>query len=131
MKGEKVTIRGADLIEGWKRGVEGGWSATLVAEPKNLLRDGWPWSGFSYDKAARRIMVKSGGDPRLYVFETVVRERGIDLVGKKDAKIEEITVVDTLNSHHTDGGQAHHHVDGGQKLGLFWVRLGSLVRFLG
>jgi hypothetical protein len=54
------------------------------------------WSEFSYDNAARRITVKSGGDPRLHVFETVVREQGIDLIGKKDAKIEEITVVDTL-----------------------------------
>ena len=43
-------------------------------------------------------MVKSGGDPRLHVFETVVREQGIDLVGKKDTKIEEITVVDTLRA---------------------------------
>jgi hypothetical protein len=98
MKGEKVTISGADLIEGWKRDVEGSWSATMAAEPKKLLRDGRPWNEFSYDKAARRIMVKSGGDPRLHVFETVLREQGIDLVGKKDAKIEEITVVDTLKA---------------------------------
>ena len=40
-------------------------------------------------------MVKEGGDPRLHVWETVVRERGIILAGKKDVKIEEITVVDT------------------------------------
>ena len=98
MKGEKVTISGADLIEGWKREVEGSWSANLAAEPKKLLRDGQPWSKFSFDKAARRIMVKSGGDPRLHVFETVLREQGIDLVGKKDAKIEEIMVVDTLKA---------------------------------
>jgi hypothetical protein len=43
-------------------------------------------------------MVKSGGDPRLHVFETVLREQGIDLVGKKDAKIEEIMVLDTLKA---------------------------------
>ena len=98
MKGEKVTISGADLIEGWKREVDGSWSATLAAEPKKLLHDGQPWSEFSYDKAAKRIMVKSGGDPRLHVFETVLREQGIDLVGKKDAKIEDITVVDTLKA---------------------------------
>lgn len=98
MKGEKVTISGADLIEGWKREVDGIWSAILVAEPKKLLRDGQPWSKFSYDKAARRIMVKSGGDPRMHVFETVMRVQGIDLIGKKDAKIEEITVVDTLKA---------------------------------
>jgi hypothetical protein len=98
MKGEKVTISGAELIEGWKREVDGSWSATLAAEPKKLLRDGQPWSEFSYDQAARRIMVKAGGDPRLHVFETVQREQGIDLAGKKDVKIEEITVVDTLKA---------------------------------
>ena len=97
-KGEKVTISGADLIEDWKREVDGSWSATLVAEPKQVLRDGRPWSQFSYDKAAERILVKAGGDPRLHVFETVLRRQGIDLVGKKDAKIEEIKVVDTLKS---------------------------------
>ena len=98
MKGEKVTISGADLIEGWKREVDGSWSATLVAEPKKLLRNGRPWSKFSYDKAARRIMVKSGGDPRMHVFETVMREQGIDLTGKKDTRIEEIEVVNTLKA---------------------------------
>jgi hypothetical protein len=98
MKGEKVTISGADLIEGWQRGAEGSWSAPLAAEPKKVLRDGQPWREFRYDKAAKRIMVKSGGDPRLHVFETVLREQGIDLVGKKDTKIEEITVVDTLKA---------------------------------
>ena len=49
MKGEKVTISGADLIEGWKREADGSWSAPLAAEPKKLLRDGQPWSEFSYD----------------------------------------------------------------------------------
>ena len=96
MKGENVTISGADLIEGWKREADGSWSAPLAAEPKRVLRDGQPWSEFSYDKAARRIMVKTGGDPRLHVFETVVREQGIDLAGKKDVKVEGITVANTL-----------------------------------
>jgi len=96
MKGEKVTISGADLIEGWTREGDGSWSATLAAEPKKVLRDGQPWSEFSYDKAAKRILVKAGGDPRLHVFETILREQAIDLGGKKDVKIEEITVVDTL-----------------------------------
>jgi hypothetical protein len=95
MKGEKVTISGADLIEGWKREVEGSWSALLAVEPKRVLRDGQRWTGFSYDRAARRIIVKEGGDPRLHVLETIVREQGITLAGKKDVKIEEITVVDT------------------------------------
>ena len=95
MKGEKVTISGADTIEGWKR--EGGaWSAPLAAEPKKLLRDGRPWSEFTYDEAAKRIVVKTGGDPRLHLFETVVRGSGINLAGRKDVKVEGVTVVDTL-----------------------------------
>jgi hypothetical protein len=98
MNGEKVAISGADLIEGWRREVDGSWSATLAAEPKKVLRDGQPWSEFSYEQAAKRIMVKAGGDPRLHIFETVVREHGIDLLGKKNAKIEEITVVDELKA---------------------------------
>ena len=98
MRGEKVSISGADLIEGWKREVDGSWSTPLAAEPKKVLRDGQPWSEFSYDKAAKRITTKTGGDPRLHVLETVVRERGIDLAGKKDTKIEEIKVVDTLKA---------------------------------
>jgi len=98
MQGEKVTISGADLIEGWQREAEGSWSAPLAAEPKKVLRDGQPWREFRYDQAAQRITMKTGGDPRLHVFETVLREQGIDLVGKKDAKIKEITVVDTLEA---------------------------------
>ena len=98
MQGEKVTISGADLIKGWKRKSDGGWSAPLAAEPKKLLRDGRTWCEFSYDKAASRIMVKSGGDPRLHVFETVLREQGINLVSKKDIKIEGVRVVDTLKT---------------------------------
>jgi hypothetical protein len=98
MRTEKVTISGADLIEGWKREVDGSWSAPLAVEPRRVLRDGQQWSGFSYDAKARRIIVKEGGDPRLHILETVVREQGIDLAGKKDTKIEGITVVDTLQA---------------------------------
>ena len=64
----------------------------LAGEPKKILRDGQPWPQFTYDKATRRIMVPAGGDPRLHVFETVVREQGIDLAGKKDVRIDGITV---------------------------------------
>ena len=96
MKGEKVTISGADAIEGWQRAADGSWSAPLAAEPKKVLRDGQPWTEFTHDKAAGRIMVKTGGDPRLHVFETVVREQGIDLAGKKDVQVDGITVVNTL-----------------------------------
>ena len=96
MKGEKVTISGTDLIEGWKREADGSWSAPLPAEPKKVQRDGQPWGEFAYDQTGKRIMVKSGGDPRLHLFETVVREQGIDLNGKKDVKVGDITVVNAL-----------------------------------
>ena len=91
-KGEKVTISYADLIEGWNREADSTWSATLAAEPKKVLRDGLPWSRFSYDKAAKRITVESGDDPRLHVFETVLREQAINLGGKNDVKVENIAV---------------------------------------
>ena len=41
-------------------------------------------------------LVKTGGDPRLHVIETVVRELGIDLDGKQDVQVDGITVVNTL-----------------------------------
>jgi hypothetical protein len=95
MKDEMVTISGADLIEGWQRETNGSWSSPLPPEPKRILRDGQPWSEFSYQPATRRIVVKSG-DPRLHLFETVVREKGIDLNGKKDVKVEGIIVTNIL-----------------------------------
>jgi hypothetical protein len=97
MKGENVTISGADLIEGWERGADGSWSAPLPSEPKRILRDGQPWSEFNYDATAKRIVVKRG-DPRLHLFETVVREHGIDLSDKRDVKIEDVVVTNTLNA---------------------------------
>ena len=98
MQGEEVRISGANLIAGWKREGNGGWSAPLAAEPKQVLRDGQPWSEFSYDQAARRITLKAGGDARRHVFETVLREQGVDLAGKPNARIEGIAVVDTLKA---------------------------------
>ena len=98
MPGEKVIISGADLIEGWQREADGSWSAPLAAAPTQVLRDGRPWRDFHYDQAARRITVKTGGDPRLQVFESVLREKGIDLAGTKDTRMEEIMVMDTLKA---------------------------------
>jgi polygalacturonase len=94
----KVTISGANLIEGWQREADGTWSAALATTPKKVLRDGRPWSEFTYDPATQRVTLKTGGDPRLHVFETEVRDRGIDLTGKKDVKLEGITVVNTLKA---------------------------------
>ena len=38
----------------------------------------------------------TGGDPRLHLFETVVREQGIDFGVHKDVVVEGITVSNTL-----------------------------------
>ncbi len=97
MKGETVTISGADLIEGWKREVDGSWSAAMPKKPRRLFRDGGSWVGFTYDAKAKRILVR-GSDPRLHLFETVVRDRGIDLKAKRGIKIDNISVRDTLKS---------------------------------
>ena len=96
MDNEKVTISGANLIEGWRRKADGSWWAPLLDEPKQVLRDGQPWSGYTYDKTTRRITAKACGDLRLHVFETIVRERGIDRNGKQDVRVDGITVVNTL-----------------------------------
>ncbi|HET6387479.1 MAG TPA: DUF1565 domain-containing protein [Armatimonadota bacterium] len=97
MKGEKVTISGADLVEGWQRD-GAAWSAHCPARPKKLLRDGKPWTRFTYDPAATRILVKTGGDPRLHLFETIVRARGIDLAGRENVKIEgDVKVINTVD----------------------------------
>jgi hypothetical protein len=97
MKGETVVISGADLIDNWRHEADGSWSASLASEPRRLLRDGQPWCGFRYDQASRRIVIGQG-DPRLHVFETVVRKQGIDLGGVKDVKIEGITTTNTAGN---------------------------------
>jgi hypothetical protein len=94
MPGERVVMSGADLIEGWRRELDGTWSATVPSEPKVVLRDGQPWSEFGYDSTARRVTVKSG-DPRVHVFETVVRAQPIELGDQREVKLEGITVVNT------------------------------------
>jgi hypothetical protein len=96
LEGERVAISGADLIQGWSRDHAGSWSAPLRGPPKRIVRDGHVWTEFSFDEAAKRISIKSGGDPRLHVFESVLRERVIDLSAAKDAKLERIDIIDTL-----------------------------------
>ena len=105
MQGEKVTVSGADLVQGWKRQPDGGWvSQILTMEPRKLLRDGQPWTEFAWSRASDgddgsgMITVKTGGDPRLHVFETVVREHGLVLDRAKSVKIEGIEVVNTLGT---------------------------------
>jgi hypothetical protein len=86
--GEHVTLSGADLIEGWSRGPAGTWSAAVSSRPRRLLRDGQPWTDFTYDGEGKRIVIKDkDGDPRLHRFETIVRERGIDPADTKDVRI--------------------------------------------
>ncbi len=96
MKGENVTISGTDLVENWRREADGNWSAPLPSAPKKVLRDGQPFSEFTYGQIDRRIRV-TNGDPRLHLFETVVRKQGIDLSSSSNAEIEWIVVVNTLN----------------------------------
>lgn len=93
--GEQVTLSGADAIEGWERQPDGSWSAPLKSAPRKILRDGQSWGEFKYDRTRKRIVLK-GGDPRIHLFETVVRKQAIQLGGKKDAKIERISVRNLL-----------------------------------
>jgi len=95
MTGETVILSGADLVQDWTRDSNGGWSAPLAQAPRKFVRDGNLWSDFVYDEGSRRIRVKNG-DPRLHQFETVVRDRGIDLAGKTGVSLEGLTVKDTL-----------------------------------
>jgi hypothetical protein len=108
MKGEKVIVSGADLIEGWKR-KDKGWAAPLAGMPTKVLRDGQPWkdaevTSYPSPAAVNRIILPSGDDPRLHVFEGVVRQNGIDLSGRKDVKVEGIEVANTLGEP-TAGGR--------------------------
>jgi len=105
MPGEKVTVSGADLVQGWKRQPDGSWvSQILSMKPTKLLRDGQPWTDFVWNRTSDRndgagtITVKTGGDPRLHVFETVVREHGLVLDKAKGIKIKGIEVVNTLGT---------------------------------
>ena len=43
-------------------------------------------------------MLNMSGDPRLRVFEIVLRERGIDTTGRKNVKVEGFTVINTLKA---------------------------------
>ena len=94
MTGESVVLSGADLIEGWVKQADGSWSAALPSVPKQVLRDGQPWREFSYGANSRRISVR-GSDPRLHLFETVVRQKMTDLAGRKNVKLEGITITNT------------------------------------
>jgi hypothetical protein len=89
--GETALISRADLIDGWQRQTDGSWSAAVAAEPKRVFQDGQPFTGFAYDQEAKHVVVKHG-DPRLHVFETMVRDRAIDLADRKRVKVEGIGI---------------------------------------
>ncbi len=98
MKGERVIISGADRITGWRREDGGGWSALLGEAPTTVLRDGEKLTDFAYHAGSKRITVTGSGDPRLHVFETIVRQHGLDLNSKKSFEVEGIETVHTLGS---------------------------------
>jgi len=104
-KGEKVTISGADEISGWKRQGDA-WAAPLAAKPTRFLRDGEPFTAFTYDDAAKTVAV-SGFDPRLSLMETVVRDNAIDLSSAPATKIAGLDTADTLGE--AVVGQAKQH----------------------
>ena len=76
----------ADAIEGWQQADDSTWSAPLAGEPKKVLRDGQPWTEFTYDKAVRRIMVKTGGDPPARFRDS--RAEGGDRSGRQEGRTD-------------------------------------------
>jgi hypothetical protein len=92
MNGERVVISGADVVDGWRREGPGRWSAPLAAAPTIILRDGQPWREFAYDALSKRLFLEAGGDPRLHLIESVVRDKGIDLTGRSSVQIVNIDV---------------------------------------
>ncbi len=95
MEDEQVVISGADLIENWTREEDGTWWAPISTEPKKILRDGQPTGAYRYDSAARRIEVK--GDPRLHVYETLVRVHGMELGDYDQVRVEGVSITNTLS----------------------------------
>lgn len=90
MPGEQVVISDADVLDGWTRIKNGIWSAPVNSRPKKLLRDGRLYRDFVYDRAARTIVVK-GGDPRLHLFESVVRQKPLDLGATPNVQVTGIS----------------------------------------
>ena len=88
-------ISGADLLVGWKRDGDR-WVTPLETRPQKVLCDGQPWNEFSYDAEARQMLVR-GRDPRLHTIESVVREHGLDLAGRK-VRVEGVAVVDVTGT---------------------------------
>ncbi|MBN2583924.1 MAG: hypothetical protein JXL80_12725, partial [Planctomycetes bacterium] len=94
MADETVTVSGADLVTEWKRDGEV-WAAAMETAPAKLLVDGKPSESVAYDAAAKRVVARSM-DPRLHTVEAVVRERAVDLTGRKDVRVDGLNCADTL-----------------------------------
>jgi hypothetical protein len=90
--GQAVMLSGADVVEGWQRDGDG-WAVPMDKAPAAVLCDGKPAEGLTYDAAAKRLRVR-GPDPRLAVYESVVRPHALDLAGKK-VTVEGLTVAAT------------------------------------
>jgi len=93
VEGERVVLSGADLVEGWRRDA-GGWFVPMAEAPGKVLCNGKPAANAAYDAAAKRLHATSG-DPRLSVYEVVVREHAIDLAGRK-VELQNIVTANTL-----------------------------------
>lgn len=86
-------ITGTDVIEGWQRDAAG-WSVPMAETPNAVLCNGEPDANATHDLAAGRLRVK-GVDPRLSLYEVVVREHAMDLSGKR-VRVENIGIGQTL-----------------------------------
>ena len=76
--------------------LQGGYTQVCEFHYLQHDRDGQPYAEFTYDTSAKRIIVTIG-DPRLHLFETVVREQAIDTDNRQNVHIENITVTNTLS----------------------------------
>jgi hypothetical protein len=93
--GEPAVISGADEIAGWTRSGST-WYASMATAPTQVLKDGVPFTGFTYDPATQRLTLTAGGDPRLHLFETVVRQNAFDLQGHSGIVLRGLQMVNTL-----------------------------------
>ena len=71
--GDTVFLSGADHLRGWTQLSGSQWWTPLAQAPERVLRDGLPWSSWTYDSVQQRLVVTNGGDPRIHPIEAVVR----------------------------------------------------------
>jgi hypothetical protein len=93
--GETVIISGADAITGWIRNGSL-WQAPLSAAPTKVLCNGATFSAYTYDAVNHLILLSAGADPRLSLYETVVRQNAVDLQGRSGVILRGLQFVNTL-----------------------------------